>query len=187
MIECAYRRKIHLSFYLSHFTQNRIDFISFFSSFAFTTIMSDTPITKQPESTISRFRLMPNEYIRFEYTYKPGCCCFGSKTTTVTNMRLLTNVIKAPTIFSKKTSSGKEEQRIMYLDNLTDVKQLKSAIPSSHNRWWTKFTDILTCNCSDQNVEWLELCRGIDNLALNTTESTADIDHDCKTTSVEKF
>ncbi|CAM4787339.1 unnamed protein product [Rotaria magnacalcarata] len=149
--------------------------------------MSDAPKTKQPEPVILNFRLMPDEYIRFEYNYKPGCCCFTSKTTTVTNLRLLTDVIKTPTIFSKQTSTGKQTQKIMYLANINDIKQLASPIPSSQNKWWMKCIDILTCSCSSSEVEWLDLCHGVDNVAFDTTEFTMETNNMQKQSLVERF
>jgi hypothetical protein len=145
--------------------------------------MSNPPITQQPKSIEPIFELMPDEYIRFEYNYKPGCCCFSSKITTVTNMRLITRVIKTPTIFSSNTSTGKEKQKTIYLTDINNIQQLQSAIPSSQNNWWMKCIDVLTCTCSNQQIDWLESCRGIENLAMEKTESTIIQ----KSSLVEKF
>jgi hypothetical protein len=142
--------------------------------------MSDYPITQQPQSTNSIFTLLPDEYIRFEYNYKPGCCCFSSKTTTVTNMRLITRVIKTPTIFSRQTSTGKEKNKEIFLTNINNIKQIKSAIPSSQNKWWMKCLDILTCQCDNEQINWLELCRGMENLSMNTNDKQ-------KTVLIQKF
>jgi hypothetical protein len=143
--------------------------------------MSNHPINQQPGSINSIFTLMPDEYIRFEYNYKPGCCCFSSKTTTVTNMRLITRIIKPPTICSKQTSTGEEKGKMIFLTDIHNIKQIQSAIPTSQNKWWMKCIDILTCSCSNQQIDWLETCRGIENLAMDTTESTV------KKTLPEKF
>jgi len=114
---------------------------------------------------------MPDEYIQFEYNYKPGCCCFSSKTTIVTNMRLITRVSKPPGICSKQTSIGKETEKMIFLTDVNSIKQLESAIPSSQNTWWMKCFRILTCTCSEPEIDWLESCRGLDHLA-ETTERT---------------
>ncbi len=137
--------------------------------------MSNNPITQQPQSTNSIFTLLPDEYIRFEYTYKPGCCCFSSKTTRITNMRLITRITKPPTICSKQTSTGDEKVKTIFLTDMNNIKQIKSAIPSSQNKWWMKCLDILICQCENEQIDWLELFRTMD-----TNEST-------KTIPIEKF
>jgi hypothetical protein len=149
--------------------------------------MSNHPITQQPESANSIFALMPDEYIRFEYNYKPGCCCFSSRTTIITNMRLITRVIKPPTICSRKTSSGKEKDKMIFLTDINNIKQIQSAIPSSQNTWWMRCIDILTCTCSNQQIDWLESCRGFENLAMNTNETTVKTNDIQKQILVEKF
>ncbi len=149
--------------------------------------MSNHPITQQPEPTNAKFKLKPDEYIRFEYTYKPGCCCFSSKITTITNMRLITRVIKTPTICSRKTSTGKEKVNVIYLTDINNVKQIQSAIPSSQNKWWMKCIDILTCTCSNGQIDWLESCRGVENLAMETNETTMKSNDVQKTILTEKF
>ncbi|CAF0724715.1 unnamed protein product [Rotaria sordida] len=142
---------------------------------------------QQPKSTNSIFTLLPNEYILFEYTYKLGFCCFSSRTTTVTNMRLIIRIIKTPTLFSRKTSTGKEKSKIINLTDITNIKQIQSAILSNQNKWWIKCIDILTCTCSNQDIEWLDLCHDIQNLAMETTESTMEINNIQKTLLVERF
>jgi len=149
--------------------------------------MSNHPITQQPESTDSIFTLRPDEYIRFEYNYKPGCCCFSSKTTTVTNRRLITRVTKTPTLCSRKTSTGKEKGKAIFLTDINNIKQIQSAIPSSQNKWWMKCLDILTCTCSNQQIDWLESCRGVENLAMDSTEFNEKNNDVQKIISVEKF
>ncbi len=137
--------------------------------------MSSSPITQQPQSRSSMSTLMPDEYVRFEYTYKPGCCCFSTKTTTVTNMRLITRVTKPPSICSRQTCVGEEKVKTIFLTDINNIKQLKSAIPSSQNKWWMKCLDIITCQCENEQIDWLESCR-----AMDTNESI-------KTISIEKF
>jgi hypothetical protein len=149
--------------------------------------MSNHPIIQQPESIDSIFTLMPDEYIRFEYHYKPGCCCFSSKITKVTNMRLITRVIKTPTICSRKTSTGKEKGKTIFLTDIKNIKQIQSAIPSSQNKWWMKCIDILTCTCLNQQIDWLESCHGVENLAMDTNESTVKNNDGQETILVEKF
>lgn len=135
--------------------------------------MSNPPVTEQPTSTNSIFALMPDEHIRFEYSYKPGCCCFSSKTTIVTNMRLITRVTETPGICSKKTSTGKEKEKMIFLTDINNINQLRSAIPSSRNTWWMKCLNLFTCACANQPIDWLESCREIDNLAMDTKSETA--------------
>ncbi|CAF0721565.1 unnamed protein product [Adineta steineri] len=145
--------------------------------------MPTKPITQQPESRNSTFTLMPDEYVRFEYNYKPGCCCFSSKTTTITNMRLMTRTIETPTIGSRKTASGKERTNTKYIPDINNVKQLQSAIPISQNTWWMKLLDILTCRCSNQQIDWLESCLGMEN----SNESTVKPIDLKEPTLVERF
>ncbi|CAF1083956.1 unnamed protein product [Rotaria sp. Silwood1] len=142
---------------------------------------------KQPKSTDSIYRLLPNEYIRFEYTYKLGCCCFSSKITTITNMRLITRIIETPTIFSRKTSTGKEKIKVIYLTNISSIKQIQSAISPSRSKWLIKCIKILTCTCSNEDTEWLDLCYGIQNLAMETTESMVETNDIRRTSLVERF
>jgi hypothetical protein len=96
-------------------------------------------------------------------------------------MRLITRIIKPPTICSKQTSTGEEKGKMIFLTDIHNIKQIQSAIPTSQNKWWMKCIDILTCSCSNQQIDWLETCRGIENLAMDTTESTV------KKTLPEKF
>ncbi|CAF2431581.1 unnamed protein product [Rotaria sp. Silwood2] len=149
--------------------------------------MSNYPLMQQPESRDSIFTLMPNEYIRFEYTYKLGCCCFSSRITTVTNMRLITHIIKTPTIFSRKTSTGKEKIKVIYLANMSNNKQIQSATSSSRNKWWIKCSDVLSCTCSNQDIEWLDLSYDMQNLAMETTNSTVETNNIRKASLVERF
>ncbi|UJR37912.1 hypothetical protein I4U23_030600 [Adineta vaga] len=145
------------------------------------------PTTQQPRSINSTIDLLPDEYIRFEYNYKPGCCCFTSKITTITNKRLITQTIKTPTICSKKTSSGPETIKIIDLTDIHDMKQLRSAIPSSRNTWWMKCIDILSCRYSNQQINWLESCRGVDNLAMDTHTSIRTTEDTKPSILTEKF
>lgn len=149
--------------------------------------MSDYSITQQPTSTNSLFTLLPDEYIRLEYQYKPGCCCFSTKITTITNLRLITRTIKTPRIFSKKTSTGKEKNQVIFLTNINNVKQIESAIPLSQNKWWMKCLNIFTCTCLNQQIDWLELCRGNDNLTFEINESTIQTNDNQDSSLVEKF
>jgi hypothetical protein len=149
--------------------------------------MSNHPVTQQPVSTDSKLRLLPDEYIRVEYNYKPGCCCFSSKIVTVTNMRLITRVIKTP-ICSRKTSTGEEKVSVMYLANINDIKQIQSIMPSNQKKWWMKYMDILTYTCSNEQDNCLESGGGgVENLAMDTTESEVESNKVQKTISVEKY
>lgn len=133
--------------------------------------------------------LMPNEYVRFEYTYKPGFGCFSSKTTTVTNMRLITHIVKTPGIFSSKTSTGEQKKKIMYLSNISNIKQLRSAIPSSQNQrtWWIKCINMLTCTCPSENIAWLELCHDMKDKQMDSAESTMISNEQQQSSLVERF
>ena len=131
--------------------------------------MPKSLVTQQLQSIDSIFTLMPDEYIRFEYSYKLGFCYFTTKTTTVTNMRLITHVIKAPGIFSYKTSPGKEKAKMVFLTDVNNLEQIKSAIPSRETKRWMKCLDILTCNCSSKRTDWLKFCHATDNLAMNNS------------------
>ena len=134
--------------------------------------MSNYPIIRQPKLTDSVFTLMPDEYIRFEYTYKPGCCCFSSKRTIITNRRLVTCAVKTPAIFSNKTSTVKGKYKMIYFADISDLKQLQMAISSMQYTWWMKCIDTLTCTCSNQEMDWLESCCDIKNLSMDTGENS---------------
>lgn len=149
--------------------------------------MSNHPVTEQPASINSIFTLMPDEYIRFQYDYSPGCFCFSNKITTVTNMRLITRTIKTPTICSRQTSTGKEKSKMIFLTDITNVKQIQSAIPSTQNKWWMKCLDILTCKCANQQINWLELCRVTENLTMKTNESAMQKNDGDRRVLIEKF
>jgi hypothetical protein len=124
--------------------------------------MSIQPIILQPASKLSTFDLLPDEYVRYEYSYKPGCLCFSTKITTITNKRLITQVIKTPGICSRKTSTGSEKTKVIDLKDIHNIEQLRSAIPSSRNPWWMKCIDIFTCRCSNEQIDWLESCYEMD-------------------------
>jgi hypothetical protein len=149
--------------------------------------MSVHPITEQPESTSSVFTLMSDEYIRFEYNYKPGCCCFSAKRTIITNMRLITRVIETPSICSRKTATGTEKNSMIFLTDINNIKQIQSAIPSSKNKWWIKCMEIFTCTCSNQQIDWLESCRGVENLAMDLTDYAAKRNDVQETLFIQKF
>ncbi|CAF5229724.1 unnamed protein product, partial [Rotaria magnacalcarata] len=57
----------------------------------------------------------------------------------------------------------------------------------SQNKWWMKCIDILTCSCSSSEVEWLDLCHGVDNVAFDTTEFTMETNNMQKQSLVERF
>lgn len=150
--------------------------------------MSKSPVTEQPQFNDSIFTLMPDEYIRFEYKYKPGCCHFSTITTTVTNMRLIRRVIKAPGIFSYRTSPSEEKTRMVFLTDDNKLKQIKSAISSSETKWWMKLLNIFTCNYSNEPLDWLQLWYATDNLAINNiNESSVKTNDDGMNILIEKF
>ena len=126
--------------------------------------MAARPIIQQPRLTDSIFQLMPDEYIRFEYIDNPGCCCFSSTTTIVTNMRLISRVIKPAKICSKQTSSGEEYVSMMFLTDIHDIKQIHSAIPASRLPCWRQCLEIITCSCANPKIDWLNSCREVKNL-----------------------
>ena len=148
--------------------------------------MSIPPTVQQPKPTNPTLGLLPDEYIRFDHVHKPGCCCFTSKITTVTNQRLITRTIKPPPIFSKRTSCKSGPVKIRSLTDIHNVKELRSAIPSSENTWWMKCIDILTCGCWSPQINWLESC-GVDNLAMETPTSTRKSEALRTSILVEKF
>lgn len=129
-------------------------------------------MTQQAKPKSSILTLMPDEFIRFEYTYKPGCFCFSSKITTVTNMRLITQRIKPPGLFSSRTATGQEKNTIVFLTNIHRIEQIRSAIPSSRTQWWTKCWRMATCSIPDEDIDWLALCRADEACRIDGTRST---------------
>ena len=121
--------------------------------------MITPPIVDQPQSTRSLFALMPDEFVRYEYTYKPGCCCFTSKTTTVTNMRLITRTVKTPSFWSNQTTTGQERESMVFVTDIHNAKQIRPAIPTSEMRWWLRIIELLTCSFAHEKIDWLESCR----------------------------
>ena len=149
--------------------------------------MSGSSVTQQPQSTNSIFTLLPNEYIRFQYSYKPGCFYFSTNITTITNMRLITHMIKRRDLLSTKTSVGKEKGKMIFLGDIDSLKQIQSVIPTNKTKWWIKCLDILTCNCSNERIDWLELCRGTDHLPTINNESKEKPKTGQKKMLIEKF
>jgi hypothetical protein len=96
-------------------------------------------------------------------------------------------VVKTPPICSRKTSTGEEKGTTIYLTDIHNIKQIQSAIPSSQNKWWMKCIDILTCSSSNEEIDWLESCRGVENFAMDTTESMGKTKEAQNIISVEKF
>jgi hypothetical protein len=130
-------------------------------------LMMDHPITQEPKSDDHSLNMLPNEFIRFEYMHKPGYCCFSSKTTIVTNMRLITRVVRSPILCSKQTSSGKQYETAIFLNDIHHVEQLHSAIPSSNVRWWMKCFDMILCSCAEHKINWLDSCHEMNNQSAN--------------------
>lgn len=112
--------------------------------------MSTQPITQQPT-----FELLPDEYVRYEYRYKPGYFCFTTNYTTVTNKRLITHVVETPGLCSSKQTSS-ERIEVLELKDVHDVKQLQSAIPSSRNKWWMQCLEFCACRFENQRIDWVQ-------------------------------
>lgn len=102
-------------------------------------------------------------------------------------MRLIIRMIKRPGLFSAKTSTGEEKSTMIFLGDIDSIRQIQSIIPPRRTKWWMTWLDILTCTCSNERIDWLELCRGTDYPSTTNSEPKWKIKNGRKKMLIEKF
>lgn len=104
-------------------------------------------------------QLLPDEYVRFEYKHRSAFFSSSSKTTIVTNMRIITRIVEVPRFFSMKTGVGRTQESTVFFKDLENIDQLRPGTLSNQKRCWTNLCERYFCLCDDDPIDWSEICR----------------------------